>query len=92
MRRRSGKVRLPGTVRGAAGEKGEATGKVIGDRDQKEAEGTARRAEDEFTERMRGTQDRPCRKSRPISQDERITSRAPARAVGSRHADGTAPQ
>jgi uncharacterized protein YjbJ (UPF0337 family) len=65
MRRRSGKVRLPGTVRGAAGEKGEATGKVIGDRDQKEAEGTARRAEDEFTERMRGTQDRPLPQEPP---------------------------
>lgn len=65
MRRRSGKVRLPGTVRGAAGETGEATGKVIGDRDQKEAEGTARRAEDELRKRMRGTQDRPLPQEPP---------------------------
>lgn len=65
MTRRSGKVRLPGTVREAAGETGEAAGKVIGDREKREAEGTARRAEDEFEKRMRGAQDRPLPQEPP---------------------------
>lgn len=65
MRRRSGKVRLPGTVRGAASKTGEATGKVIGDQDQKEAEGTARRTEDDFRKRMRGSQERPLPQEPP---------------------------
>ncbi len=64
MTRRSGKVRLPGMVREAAGKPGEATGKVIGDR-QKEAEGTAEQAKEEIKKRMRGTQDRPVPQEPP---------------------------
>ncbi|WP_107055475.1 CsbD family protein [Streptomyces sp. NRRL S-1824] len=58
-------------VKEPAGETGEATGKarkatgkVTGDR-QKEAEGTAKRAEDEINKRMRGTQDRPLPQEPP---------------------------
>ncbi|MET7791951.1 hypothetical protein ACFYSJ_40125 [Streptomyces sp. NPDC005248] len=50
MTRRSGKDKLSGKA-------GEATGKVRGDR-QKEAEGTAKRLEDEIKKR-RSTEDRP---------------------------------
>ncbi|WP_411089571.1 hypothetical protein [Streptomyces sp. 061-3] len=51
-------------VREAAGKPGEATGKVIGDR-QKEAEGTAEQAKEEIKKRMRGTQDRPVPQEPP---------------------------
>ncbi|MFD5060046.1 hypothetical protein [Streptomyces sp. NPDC058394] len=52
-------------VKEAAGETGEATGKVIGDRQKEEAEGTAQRAEDEIKKRMRDTQDRPLPQEPP---------------------------
>ncbi|MFD3496290.1 hypothetical protein ACFWWB_37995 [Streptomyces sp. NPDC058690] len=51
-------------VREATGEAGEATGKVKGDR-QKEAEGTAKRAEDEIKKRMRSAEDLPLPQEPP---------------------------
>jgi uncharacterized protein YjbJ (UPF0337 family) len=42
----------------ATGKAGKATGKVIGDRRKEEAEGTAKRLEDEIKKR-RSTEDRP---------------------------------
>ncbi|MFE4959455.1 CsbD family protein [Streptomyces sp. NPDC056653] len=57
MTRRSGKDKLTGKAK-------EATGKVTGDR-REEAEGTAKRAEDEIKKRMRGTQDRPLPQEPP---------------------------